>query len=285
MGNLALLRPDLLTEWDYEKNIKKPEEYNVNSSKPANWICNKGHGYEAIIVNRTKKGNGCPYCSGRRPIEGETDLLSQRPDIAKDWDFEANKKGPNEYSVFSNIKVRWRCPKGHHYDIEISNRTRGGAGCPYCSGRRPIKGETDLLKLYPDIAAEWDYDKNAKGPDEYRPGSGANIHWKCHKGHQYPAKIYSRVGNGTGCPYCSGRLPIQGETDLLSQRPDIARDWDYEKNKKGPEEYTVFSNKPVHWKCANGHCYPAKIITRTRQNTGCPYCSGMNWRRGTLHAF
>lgn len=33
-----------------------------------------------------------------------------------------------------------------------------------------------------------------------------------------------------GCPYCSGRFVIKGKTDLLSQFPDVAKEWNHEKH-------------------------------------------------------
>ena len=47
-----------------------------------------------------------------------------------------------------------------------------------------------------------------------------------------------------------------------------------EKNKDlNPCNFSVFSNKKVHWKCKKGHSYSAKVSKRS-SNKGCPYCSG-----------
>ena len=42
----------------------------------------------------------------------------------------------------------------------IRNRTINHSGCPYCAGRKAIKGINDISTLYPDLVAEWDYEKN-----------------------------------------------------------------------------------------------------------------------------
>ena len=270
VGETDLLsqRADIAKEWD-ESNEQGPEEFTVSSGAKVNWKCPEGHVYTATICGRTRKNQprGCPYCAGRLPIKGETDLLSQRPDIAEEWD-ESNEKGPEEYTVGSGVKVNWRCFKGHVYPAVISIRTRRNnpSGCPYCAGRLPIKGETDLLSQRPDIAKEWD-DSNEQSPEDFTVGSDKEVKWRCLKGHVYAARIFHRTKKNKpqGCPYCAGRLPIKGETDLLSQRPEIVIFWDFSRNRKGPEEYTCFTKTKVNWKCKDcGETWRVSIISMTK---------------------
>ena len=54
----------------------------------------------------------------------------------------------------SRKKVEWKCEKGHKWYALVNNRVVKGYGCPYCSGRLAIPGETDLATLYPDIAKQ-----------------------------------------------------------------------------------------------------------------------------------
>lgn len=71
-----------------------------------------------------------------------------------------------------------------------------------------------------------------------------------------------------------------GENDLKSQRPDLAAEWDYDKNGELlPEHVTTGSSIEVQWKCSKyGLSYPAPVANRTRGN-GCPYYSGKKWYR------
>ena len=67
-NDLLTLNPILSTEWDYRKNVElRPEQVAPNSNKKVWWKCDKGHEWQAIINSRNK-GNGCPYCSGRKKI-------------------------------------------------------------------------------------------------------------------------------------------------------------------------------------------------------------------------
>ena len=279
--DLLSQRPDVLEEWDYEKNNKRPDEYTVGSDKRVWWRCSKGHSYEATISHKTeKKPRRCPYCCGKRVIRGETDLLSQRPDLAIEWDYTRNKEvRPENVTLGSGKRVYWRCKNNHSYDAKIIDRARKDkpAGCPYCSRRRVVLGSTDLPSQRPDLMLEWDYTLNeGVDPQKVSISSGKKYYWKCGEGHSYVAKVDARVRLNTGCPVCSGRLPIKGETDLLTLRPDIAAEWDYEKNGGlTPKDVTVSSSKKVYWKCKNGHSYYSTISDRTRyKRSRCPYCAG-----------
>ena len=64
------------------------------------------------------------------------------------------------------------------------------------------------------------------------------------------AVIASR-NNGVGCPFCSGKRSWTGFNDLKTKCPDVAKEWNYEKNEiKGPEYIAYSSNKKVWWKCS-----------------------------------
>lgn len=133
------------------------------------------------------------------------------------------------------------------------------------------------------LMAEWDWDNNDKlglDPAKLSEKSGKKAHWICNKGHKWPTSICHRF-YGTGCPYCSGHLPIENETDLATIRPDLAEEWNYEKNeglknKKGedistPNKVTASSGQKVWWKCKQGHEWQSTVRNRTSGN-GCPHC-------------
>ena len=273
MKNLATLRPDLAAEWNIEKNgTDSPSNYTCGSGAKRWWRCSKGHEWQATIYNRTA-GRGCPYCAGKLPVQGVNDLATLRPDLAAEWNMEKNgTDSPSNYTCGSGARRWWKCSKGHEWQATILHRTHG-KGCPVCNGRRTGVDNNSLLSDYPDIAAKWDYDRNASRPEDYRPHSSQIVWWKCLEGHTWSARICEmthprRLGS---CPYCSGHRPVRGRTDLASLRPDLAVEWDYEKNKKEPEDYTLYSNAKVFWKCPGGHSYRRVIASRAK-GRGCPIC-------------
>ena len=59
-GSLAKKFPDLLKEWNYEKNRDiNPYKITSNTHKKAWWKCKNGHEWYANISNRTRK-----HCGG-----------------------------------------------------------------------------------------------------------------------------------------------------------------------------------------------------------------------------
>lgn len=201
--DILSLYENLKEEWDFDKNKGvDPRLIRPGSHKEVWWKCRKGHSFPMVVSKRTMRKDGCPFCSGRYAIPGETDLGSNRPDIAEEWDYEKNKKKPSDYTVYSSKSVYWRCKKKNHsYVHPIVDRTSKNAGCPYCSGKKPIPGETDFESFFPLIALEWNYEKNRRKPSEYMKQSNARVWWICRNGHVWKASIKNRT-KGDGCPDC-----------------------------------------------------------------------------------
>lgn len=275
---------ELMKSWDWEANEAEgldPSKLSDKSKKEGHWICEKGHRWPAKIYTRTQRGYGCPYCSGRLPIQGETDLKTRFPDVASQWDYDKNAPlRPEDVTPFSHTEVWWKCDYKHSWPARIGNRVALDRGCPYCSGRLPIKGVNDLETLHPQLASEWNYEKNrGKSPSDYKPQSNKEVWWTCERKHDYPAVIAARVMRDQGCPICCNRQVLVGFNDLATVRPEIAAQWDYEKNKNlTPYDVTAGSTKDVWWVCEVGHSWPAKVYSRCSQNTGCSVCNSTRQR-------
>ena len=203
-NDLKTLYPEIAAEWDYKANYPLcPDQVTAGCDKEVIWKCKLGHSYSARIYHRTgKERRGCPYCNGRKILKGFNDLETLRPEIAAEWDYEANYPlCPDQVGVGAHKRIFWRCKLGHSYFAYIYNRT-DGHGCPYCVGNLPIKGETDLATKHPHLCKDWDYSKNAKGPDEYTEFSKSLVNWKCHNcGYTYKRRICVQVKGGV-CKKC-----------------------------------------------------------------------------------
>ena len=111
----------------------------------------------------------------------------------------------------------------------------------------------DTQKKYlidnPLLMSEWNYEKNGDlNPETLTLGSHQKVWWKCEKGHEWQAVIYSR-NNGFGCPICSGHKVLKGYNDLATTNPTLAKEWNYEKNGDlKPEHFMAGSGKKVWWK-------------------------------------
>ena len=263
-------KPSFAKYWDYEKNVISPADVTYGSNKKYWFKCQNKHEFEDSPKFLTRRNTFCRIC------EFEENRLDRKyPNIIKIWDSEKNNEPPSNFTYGTHKKAWFKCTNGHSSFVSIKERTVGKYGCPYCKGSF-VGDDNNLAYLYPKIAKEWNYEKNKKGPEEYKPGSSYKAFWICKKGHKWQAQIFSRVKRGDGCSFCSpyGK-GVTKENNLKVNNPKIAKEWDYEKNKKGPEEYRANSRSKVYWICKKRHSYEATIGERNpsnRRGTGCPYC-------------
>ena len=266
----------LLAEWDAERNLPDtPAGVTRGSHKKVFWRCENGHTWQAAVYTRTS-GSGCPYCQGRQASAGFNDLRTRFPSLAAEWDAEKNAPlTPEQVTIGSHQEVFWRCAHGHGWKAAVRARTRG-SGCPVCAGRQVSAGQNDLATRLPLLAAEWDAEKNGPlRPDQLVPGSSRRVWWRCKNGHSWQSTVRARSSNANGCPYCAGKRVSAGFNDLASRAPQLAAEWDAEKNGAlTPQSVTPSSNRKVFWRCPHGHSYAARISARTECGTGCPYCAG-----------
>lgn len=114
-----------------DKNISYiPLEEYIKSSIKIKWLCSRGHIFENT-PNEILMGKGCPYCSGRYPIVGETDLWTTHPEIAK---MLKNSEDGYTVSYGSHKILEWVCPKcGTIKNDSPNNVYRKGLACRMCS--------------------------------------------------------------------------------------------------------------------------------------------------------
>lgn len=202
--------PDLMAEWDWEKNKElglEPSVITSGSKKNAWWKCAREHQWQATVHSRKDGVQGCPFCSNHRVLAGYNDLVTTHPKIAKEWHTTKNGElKPQDFSHGSGTKVWWICENGHEYLSAIMKRT-AGRNCPYCKNSkisqkssRPRKGS--LFERNPELAKEWHPTKNGTlTPITIGAASIKKAWWLGICGHEWVATVGSRT-NGNGCPFC-----------------------------------------------------------------------------------
>lgn len=200
---------------------------------------------------------------------------------------------PDSLGSRSGKNIWWQCKTNpeHTWQMVLLARTAQGQGCPYCSGRRTDTGRNDLATRFPDIAAEWDYEKNSTNPalagvtpTSVAAGSNKKVSWignDC--GHTWEAIIQSRTQGTNKCPYCANRKVLAGFNDLASatQHTTVTAEW-HSANELKPTEVMPSSNKKVRWQCSANpeHSWEAMINNRTSKGSGCPHCYREGLRQG-----
>ena len=328
VNDLATKRPDLVPEL-VDPSVATSVTWRSNT--PVEWRCQNGHVWTALVANRTaKKGTNCPYCFGRYPIVGETDLATTRPDLAAElldpalatalttssnkkikwrcqlgheWTASPNSRssgsacpvcagrvvlpGFNDMATtrpllitqlvdpalattltgHSNKKVEWRCELGHTWLAAVADKDDEG-GCPYCANQRVLAGFNDLASTRPDLAAEL---ADSTLGALVTQGSSTKVRWRCQQGHEWTAAVSDRAGvRATGCPYCSGRRAIPGQTDIATTHPHLIEQL---VDQTLATQVSQASDRRVDWRCGLGHMWTSPVKERAQRERGCPYCS------------
>lgn len=251
----------LVSEWD-TSNDRKISDVTRGSNYVARWRCSKGHRWGAAVKSRTVMRSGCPYCSGRKAIPGETDLATLRPDVAAQWS-PNNTTSPAETTVTSHQKVEWVCAEGHVWVQTVAARSTG-RGCSECA-RHTARGTDSLASLYPKLAGEWSLDNPV--PAERQEVNTYRALWVCGVcGVPWRASITDRVA-GRKCPCCSYRKLVTGVNDVRTLHPTIAS---MSVDTVDFSSVTPRSQVVVRWQCSHGHVFPMSV--RYRISRGVDYC-------------
>lgn len=137
-NDLASQFPAIAAQWHPSKNeTLTPQQVTPSSNRKVWWRCEKGHDYQAAVGARTIRGNGCPYCAGRKVLPGFNDLATLAPDVARQWHSTLNGTlTPQMVTTGSRRKVWWECDQGHVWKAAIYSRTGPKkCGCPVCAGK------------------------------------------------------------------------------------------------------------------------------------------------------
>jgi len=145
----------------------------------------------------------------------------------------------------------------------------------------PLREES-LDHLYPQLANEWNYEKNLPlKPTMFTPGSGMKVWWICDQGHEWQAEINSRANKSSNCPKCRydnwgktiRKTIIERRGSLADKYPQLIRQWHPNKNGNlTPYDITPGSDQKVWWLCECGFEWQTRINSRTMKGSGCPKC-------------
>jgi len=240
----------LKAQWHPTKNGELQfTDFSPGSHHTAWWICYESdceygcpHEWKASLGNRTRFPNpsGCRFCSH----VGEASCVHKSisylyPELMKQWHPTKNEGiDPTKLTPGSRVYAHWLCSNAacgclHEWPAAIYNRTNADypTGCPFCSPV-PLRVciHNSLEFNYPEIAKEWDIDKNGElKPSEVATKSNLRVSWICQKNpnHKWDAYIYSRTCDYSGCPDCRHKT----QAELLEWLIDVFSDSDVKPQK------------------------------------------------------
>ncbi len=267
-NDFATTNPELLKEWDYEKNIILPTDVSAGTHAKVWWKCPFGHSYQAMIYNRTgNTHSGCTVCnkenhtsfpeqalfyyvkkyigeainSDRATIGMELDIYIPRYKIGIEYDGLKWHRNNN-----AEIKKNSECKKLGIKLIRIREEGLELYEDCICIVRKDLKTNKSLsdviLKLLQMITYSENYDV-----DVDRDSSLI-----------YESYIFTRK-----------------EKSLQNTYPELAKEWHPTKNGNlTPEMVAPATSKKVWWLGECGHEWNASVSDRTIENCSCPICSG-----------
>ena len=129
-NNLASKYPELLEEWDQEKNKGlNPSDFTPHVGKKVWWRCRKGHSWQTTISNRSKNKSGCPACarkaSRKYSIEDIQAIAKKRGGKCLSKEFTSCRK-----------KLKFCCKEGHIWETRADSILYTKKWCPVCGRKR-----------------------------------------------------------------------------------------------------------------------------------------------------
>jgi uncharacterized protein (DUF983 family) len=263
------------------------------------WKCEKGHDFIKKVRYMVEGHTDCPYCTNRKLLPGFNDLYTRcinegKFDLINEFDLDNNPGLTPQNTLIVDKKICW--VKNVEKDgkiislnwvASIYNRFYLNQGCPYLTGQKVHPEFNSLQANFPQIAKEWDYEKNDITPDKVSAGAGKFYWWKIEV--EKNGKIFElswedsvthRTAAGRNCPYLSGKKVLEGFNDLAHEHPELMPVWDFTKNDKlgiYPNKITSGSHQKVHWKCPTcGYEYMYRIDAKVLYKHNCAICSASN---------
>ena len=278
-NDLASQCPDMLCEWDYEKNTIQPDEIHINSTQKVWWKCKEcGHSWCQTVANRVNNKSGCPKCNfenvnsfceqsvyyyikqlfpdainGDKHIGMELDIFIPSLNVGIEYDGEyyhdSKKKididkRKNELCIQKNIElIRIREPNNPPIDnctVFFRNNSTNNSSL-----------DEVIIEVISHLSTTATLDVNTTRDTPYIM-------------EQFAQKKYNN--------------------SLLACYPDIAAEWHPTKNGKiTPDKVSKGTRKSFWWLGKCGHEWQMSVIDRTseyvrknghiKKRYGCPFCS------------
>ncbi|MDC0499911.1 zinc-ribbon domain-containing protein [Paracoccaceae bacterium] len=291
--SLAAKFPHLLKEWHWEKNQElgiSPYEILPGTTTKVYWICKKHEPYPASLGNRTHKTNptGCPKCksqTSRNELRIYFELRSIFGNVehrVKDFGSEIDIYLPDhrlgiEYDGARFHKNKIVKDTKQIHDLELDNikliRVR----------EKPLSklGANDLSVSKNQLISHGDIAGLLRQIIKIRL---KEISSQTAEDCQNYIKNGVFVADDEYLDTVINRFSVPFEQSLAAKFPEIAKDWDFERNYPyTPDIITPgvagnASGELFYWLCSKDPMhpsYPAAVYSRTgKSKQGCPRCGG-----------
>ena len=286
VNDLQTLFPDLIKDWDFTKNVKKPDEYTAYSGQKVWWKCHFcGYEWRTAINNRTANKRNCPGCTMKSTSFGEQALFYYIKKIYPDavnryhgfgieldiyipsistgiefdgifWHDNENSRlrEENKYSVCKQHNIRL-------IRIGDSKAQLHENTCDYSFRIDNLSNLEQLNNIIRIVLKEID------------PASNK---WTRKNPRQIWSSIDQQINVDKDRFEILENKYLREEMDsFVYNYPEVYKEWNYDRNGTlNPKAFTKSSTKKVWWKCSDcGAEWEATINDMTSGHSNCPVCN------------
>lgn len=265
--------PQLLSEWDYDRNTRSPFEISYGSKVKINFICEFGHRW--ISTPNSRSINNCPKCNHSSTSKIEVRIYSELKSVFDDVLWRKKYQG-TEIDVFlPELKIGieydgkyWHSQKEEQDLNKLKLLKKIGIKLIRIR-EAPLKrvGEFDIL-LDPNQSEQLIIKRLFEAIYQMTLSTEAQQYLNKFD----DSKTFSNEALFQDIVQIFPKpLP---EDSLLNTRPDIAAKWDYQKNGSfTPDMFTVGSGFRAWWICQSGHPpFQEKINNMRSRGYSCGIC-------------
>ncbi|KAG8342653.1 hypothetical protein TRVL_06520 [Trypanosoma vivax] len=197
------------------------------------------------------------------------------PDLAAEYDADANGQPLSEVLADSALVVSWKCLECEFkWKSGVFVRTCLRTKCPQCEQERNPRLAVHLVQL-------WDHSLNdpCVDPKTVTASSSKSAYWRCSNcGMSYQARIKDMASEKAKCPSCS---MLSLHADFSKGENNLLQEWHPIKNGDLlPSQIQPTDPTKLWWLCmACGHEWEATLAARLSKSRrargkGCPVCHG-----------
>ena len=221
----AKKRPKITIETCQEKAAERGgkclSDIYKNNSELLEWECKFLHKWQRGW-NVIQRGHWCPHCSG-----------NAKGSLVETQTYAKSKGGECLSTKYKNSKtaMKWRCSKGHTWDVCWNTMKNDRSWCPKCAFN---------AKMLPEDFEAICIERGGGCDIASFVDASTRINIWCAEGHEWKG-VPTNVKHGDWCLNCSGR-----QRDTIENMRVIAR------SRGGECLSTVYLNQEGHlrWRCA-----------------------------------
>lgn len=277
LNDLETLNPELIKEWDYDKNKElKPSELSPYSNKKVWWKCSKcGYQWEATPHNRNKlrKATNCPNCAKALQISfPELAIFYYIKEIFKDA-ISGYKDLGFELDIYIPLLKVGIEYDGENWHTDINKDLIKDNLC--------IKNKIQLIRIREPRCPNFNssskvYKLITKKEDELEKVIKNLLNDLNINSEKININIDKDRMNISSCIFHK-----EIKDSLKFQNEKLAQEWHPSKNGNiKPENVKPHSHKKVWWLGVCGHEWQAPIYSRNTKKINCPICSGKRILKG-----